>query len=114
MINPYVSQRRTAAANGPIDRRTGAPAVDEFRNSGNGSRIFSDSRNSNGDREINASSRRDLLSKIAELQAAVSRGDILTRGDGSDVQERFAEFKSAYEDRSQAGSERFRVLGEVN
>lgn len=111
MNNPYELQRRTGSTH--IDRRTGAPVVEEFRRESGAQRMFSDSRNSNGDREINASSRRELLAQIGQLHTAIAQGQITRGGTPAEIRARFAEFKSAYEDSSPEGKETFRVIGEV-
>jgi hypothetical protein len=73
--NPYVRTANTAQTRFR-DTRTGGPAVDEHRMEKGAERTFASRRDESGDRyyEINAGSRRELISRIAQLQAQVASG----------------------------------------
>jgi hypothetical protein len=112
--NPYVRTANTAQTRFR-DTRTGGPAVDEHRMEKGAERTFASRRDESGDRyyEINAGSRRELISRIAQLQAQVASGAIVEKQDQDAASLRFAEFRSAYSDRSAEGQRKFQVVGEV-
>lgn len=90
---------------------TDVPAVDGLKGRGE-EPLFSNSRNSAGDREINATSKRDLAGQIQAAIAASRSGQVQSRMDSEEARERFASLKSAYEAPSGAGSQ-WEKLGEV-
>lgn len=89
---------------------TDVPAVDGLK--GQGSEPgFSRYATASGDREINASSKRDLMNQIGAFMKTAQSGGVSRRGDASEAQQRFAEFKAAFDNK--ADGRPFAVLGEV-
>lgn len=89
---------------------TDVPAVDGLRGQGD-EPAFGSQPTGSGNREINASSKRDFMNQVGSIMKQAQAGGVQRRGDAEQAQERFADLKSAFENKS---NERpFAVLGEV-
>ena len=87
---------------------TDVPAIEGLRGQGNEA-LFNQRGTESGDRQINASSNRDLANQISAAIKRARSGEVRHQADSS-AKERFATFKAAYEDRSNGAWEK---LGEV-
>jgi len=91
---------------------TDVPAVDGLRGQGD-EKAFSQTRNSAGDREINAMSKQDFMNQVGAIRrnAQAAGGLKHVDVDATKAQERWANFKAAYRDTQDARP--FQVIGEV-
>jgi hypothetical protein len=106
IISPYGSSTRI-----PIIAGTDIPAVEGLRGQGD-EPAFGRTRNASGDREINASSNRDLMRQISAMigNARSDQPMKMRETDPNKVKARHAEFKAAYGSPSPGN---FQVIGEV-
>lgn len=109
MNNPYgIPNTPDTSASTAIDTRTGGRAVDEYR-PGGGDRLFSKTASGY---EINASNKRDFMTRVAALQADISRGAIRTnKVDRETAQRRYAAVKEAWEEKG--SNAKLQRIGEV-
>lgn len=104
--SPYTAKRELVIAG------TDVPAVDGVLGGGD-SPAFNRYATANGDRQINASSKQDLMNQISAVRkSAQAQGGLrYAEVDSKAANERWAQFKSAY--RNTADAKPFQVIGEV-
>lgn len=90
---------------------TDIPAVDGLK--GQGSEPgFNRYATASGNREINASDKKDLMFQIGAFMRTARSGGVSQRADAESAQQRFADFKAAF-DGAKTDGKPFAVLGEV-